>query len=45
MVLGQTLTEPRKNPCKDIDDLDAQDATPAIMQVDEGSESEDIDMI
>ena len=38
----QILTEPRKNLCKDIDDLDVQDATPAIMQVDEGSDSEDI---
>ena len=36
MVLGsqlQILTEPHKDPCKDIDDLDVQDATPHKMQL------------
>ena len=41
----QILTEPHNNPFEDIDDLDVQDATPAIMPVDEGSASEDIDII
>ena len=41
----QILTEPHKDPFEDIDDLDVQDATPAIMLVDEGSGSEDIDII
>ena len=39
------LTELHKNPFKDIDGLDVQDAALATMQVDEGSDSEDIDMI
>ena len=30
----EILTEPHKNPFKDIDYLYVQDATPAIMQVD-----------
>ena len=41
----QILTEPHENPFEDIDDLDVQDATPAIMPVDEGSGSEDIYII
>ena len=41
----QILTEPCQNPFEDVDGLDVQDATPAIMRVDEGSDSEDINMI
>ena len=35
---AKILTEPLKNPVEGTDDLDVQDATPAIMQVDEGSD-------
>ena len=41
----QILTEPHTNLFEDNADLDVQDATPAIVLVDEGSDSEDIDMI
>ena len=41
----QILTEPHKNSFEDIDNFDVQDATPAIMQFDEGLGSEYIDMI
>ena len=41
----QILPEPHKNSFVGIDDFDVQDTTPAIMRVNEGSDSEDINMI
>ena len=41
----QILPEPHKNSFEGIDDVDVQDTTPAIMRVNEGSDSEDINMI
>ena len=43
-VSAAILPKPHKSPFEDIDDLDVQDTTPAIMRVDEGSDSE-INMI
>ena len=40
-----SLPKPHKNPFEDIDELDIQDATPAIIKVDEDLDSEDIDTI
>ena len=40
-----SLPKPHKNPFKDIDELDIQDATPTILQVDEDLNSEGIDII
>ena len=40
-----SLHKPHKNPFEDIDELDIQDATPAIIQIDEDFDSKDIDQI